>query len=96
MSAGADRLDGPQLEVRDRAGVEEELLGEAVAAARRKAEHVAAAAGRVLGRVVAVTEAASGFPLDRSMSANYGGPDLTPADAEIVATVRVVFELPDG
>jgi uncharacterized protein len=96
MSAGADRLDGPRLEVRDRAGVEEELLGEAVAAARRKAEQVAAAAGRVLGRVVAVTEDASAFPMGERMSASYGGPDLTPADAEIVATVRVVFELLDG
>src|SRR5215218_875669 len=49
MSAGADHLDGPRLQVREREAVAEALLGEAVEAARRKAEHIAAAAGRRLG-----------------------------------------------
>jgi uncharacterized protein YggE len=43
--------------VRDRLPVIEELLGEAIGAARRKAERVADAASRSLGGVVAVEEA---------------------------------------
>ena len=56
MAAGADRLNGPNLEVGEREAIAEELLGEAVAAARRKAERIAEAAGRRLGHVVSVTE----------------------------------------
>ena len=98
MSAGADHLNGPELRVKDRPAVAEELLGEAVQAARRKAEHVAAAAGRRLGRVVSVSEDADGGVTPRLMSAraDRGGPELEPADAEIVASARVVFSLEDS
>jgi uncharacterized protein YggE len=98
MSAGADRLDGPALRVQDRPAVEEALLGEAVAAARRKAEHVAAAAGRRLGRVVSVAAEPQGaVPMARAMSVSseYRGPELEPQDAEVSATVRVIFALED-
>jgi len=97
MSAGADHLNGPELRVEARPAVAEELLGEAVHAARRKAEHVAVAAGRRLGRVVSVYEhpdRAMGGRL-MSMRAERGGPELEPADAEIAASVRVVFALED-
>ena len=56
MSAGADRLEGPALEVRAATAIGEELLADAVAAARREAERIASAAGRRLGRVVSVAE----------------------------------------
>jgi len=96
MSAGADHLDGPRLEVRDREAVAEALLGAAVEAARRKAEHVAAAAGRRLGAVVSVAESDELHPRGELMSARVaGGPELAPADAEIVAGVRVRFALED-
>jgi uncharacterized protein len=98
MAAGADHLNGPRLQVRDQAAVAEALLGEAVAAARRKAEHVAAAAGRRLGRVVSAVAVPDGaVPVARLMSAHseYGGPELNPEDAEITATVRVRFALED-
>jgi uncharacterized protein YggE len=41
IAAGVDRLSGPRFSVRDRSPVIEELLGEAIEAARRKAERVA-------------------------------------------------------
>jgi uncharacterized protein YggE len=98
MSAGADRLNGPNLEVRQREAIAEELLGEAVAAARRKAERIAAAAGRRLGHVVSVTEDEDIRPYRASavlMSAggDHDGPDLAPSDAEIRVAVHVVFAL---
>jgi uncharacterized protein YggE len=96
MSAGADRLNGPNLEVRDREAIAEELLGAAVAAARRKAERIAAAAGRRLGQVVSVAEGSDLRPFANAsvlMSHSGEGPDLEPADAEIQATVQVVFAL---
>jgi uncharacterized protein YggE len=98
MSAGADHLNGPRLQARDQAAVAETLLGEAVAAARRKAEHVAAAAGRRLGRVVSVAAEPDGaVPRATLMSARAerGGPELSPEDAEITASVRVRFALED-
>ena len=56
MSAGADRLRGPLLRVSGQEAIAEELLRDAVAAARRKAEHLAQAAGRSLGPVISVAE----------------------------------------
>jgi len=97
MDAGADHLRGPSLEVAGQPQIEEELTGAAVAAARRKAEHVAAAAGRTLGRVVSVAEAEEGHrPIVRAAlasSGGYEGPELSPGDADVAVSVRVVFAL---
>jgi uncharacterized protein len=100
MSAGADQLNGPTPQLQDEPAVAEALLGEAVGAARRKAEHAAAAAGRRLGPVVNVQESSGdGFPraeiVGMRASRAYDGPELTPGDAEITATVRVRFALED-
>jgi uncharacterized protein YggE len=99
MSAGADQLNGPTPRLRDETSEAEALLGEAVEAARRKAEHAAAAAGRRLGPVVSMREEPTdGFPRAELMSAHasgYGGPELAPEDAEITASVRVTFALED-
>jgi|SRR5215211_6503422 uncharacterized protein YggE len=100
MSAGADQLHGPTLRVRDEPAVAEALLGEAVQAARRKAERAAAAAGRRLGPVVNVQEEPGEgfFPRGEPMSMRTGGhdgPELTPEDAQVTATVRVRFALDD-
>ena len=56
MAAGADRLHGPRFEYDDADGVRGELLGEAVADARGKAERLAAAGGRRLGAVRQIEE----------------------------------------
>jgi uncharacterized protein YggE len=102
IAAGVDRLSGPRFSVRDRLPVIEELLGEAVGAARRKAERVADAASRSLGGVVAVEEAPD-EPWDHGsfedekvvepMSASAPPFDLQPAQVTLSASVRVTFSL---
>lgn len=103
IAAGVDRLSGPRFSVRDRSPVIEELLGEAIEAARRKAERVAEAASRSLGGVVAVEEApherwddAGWFEEEETvelMSASPARVDLQPAQVTLSASVRVTFSL---
>jgi uncharacterized protein YggE len=103
IAAGVDRLSGPRFSVRDRLPVIEELLGEAIGAARRKAERVADAASRSLGGVVAVEEApderwedSGSFEEEKAvelMSASAAPFDLHPAQVTLSASVRVTFSL---
>jgi uncharacterized protein len=103
IAAGVDRLSGPRFSVRDRLPVVEELLGEAVGAARRKAERVAHAASRSLGGVVAVEEAPYGRWDDEGLfegekivelaSASGARFELQPAQVTVSASVRVTFTL---
>jgi uncharacterized protein len=96
MAAGAEQLRGPALEVRDRDTVAEGLLEEAVAAARRKAEVIAKAAGRPLGGVLSVAEEETErlYPMARTAAFRAdAGPELAPADEEVAVAVRVVFAL---
>jgi uncharacterized protein YggE len=99
MSAGADRLNGPALEVGQRSTIAEELLADAVGAARRKAERIASAAGRRLGQVVSVAEDSEGGGYLRSVAMSAGSgweqPELEPSEAQIGAAVQVVFALED-
>jgi uncharacterized protein YggE len=94
MSAGADRLRGPQFEYHDAVEVGEELLAEAVADARRKADRLAAAAGRRLGAVRAIEER---VPFDEfedavgKMSAD--APEVRPREQLVTASVKVAFQL---
>jgi uncharacterized protein len=103
IAAGVDRLSGPRFSVRDRSPVIEDLLGEAIEAARRKAERVAEAASRSLGAVVAVEEAPHGrwdddgsFEEEEDVeltSASSPRVDLQPAQVTLSASVRVTFSL---
>jgi uncharacterized protein len=94
MAAGANRLHGPWFEYEGAEDARVGLLGEAVADARRKAEHLADAAGRRLGPVRAVTEQTD----DRYAMASLetaSAPDVRPREQSVTATVRVVFRLQD-
>jgi uncharacterized protein len=108
IAAGVDRLSGPRFSVRDRSPVIEELLGEAIDTARRKAERVAEAASRSLEGVVAVEEApharwddAGSFDGEASVAfrgassapADLPPADLRPAQVTLSASVRVTFSL---
>jgi hypothetical protein len=95
MAAGADRLHGPRFEYDDAEGVRRELLGEAVADARAKAERLAAAGGRRLGPVRQIQEAGpERVPgPQRVMAAE--APDVRPSELTVTATVTVVFALTD-
>jgi uncharacterized protein YggE len=97
MAAGADRLHGPRFEYERESEVRGELLGEAVADARAKAERLAAAAGRRLGRVDRIEETGPEHvpgPV-RAMAATAEPPDVRPRELTVTATVRVVFALDD-
>jgi uncharacterized protein len=90
MAAGADRLHGPRFEYEGERAAREELLGEAVADARRKAERLAAAAGRRLGAVRSIDESDDREIIAMSAS---GGPDVRPREQQVTASLTVVFEL---
>jgi uncharacterized protein len=96
MAAGADRLHGPRFEYDQASEVRGELLGEAVADARGKAERLAAAAGRRLGPVQQIEEAGADRTIAsaRTMAATVE-PDVMPRELTVTATVRVVFALDD-
>jgi uncharacterized protein YggE len=95
MAAGADRLHGPHFEYEDERTARGELLGEAVDDARRKAERLAAAAGRRLGAVREIEETSSDLvPLAEPVALRaVGAPDIRPRDLTVTATVKVVFAL---
>jgi uncharacterized protein len=95
MAAGADRLHGPRFEYDDAEGVRRELLAEAVADARGKAERLAAAGGRKLGAVRAIEEAGPERVPGSVRMAAVEAPDVRPRELTVAATVIVTFALAD-
>jgi uncharacterized protein len=108
MEAGADQLRGPHPQLPDPAETIDALLAEAVAAARRRAEGMAAAAGRRLGRVLSVSDrrAESDDEFDQELrigSRMSGGgadyddsvPPVIPRPQRLSVAVAVVFGLVD-
>jgi len=98
MAAGADRLHGPRFEYDDADEVRNDLLGEAVADARAKAERLAAAAGRELGAVRAIDESGpERSPRSFRMAAEtvVEAPDVRPRELTVTAQVTVTFALAD-
>jgi uncharacterized protein YggE len=94
MSAGADRLRGPRL-LYDAAGaVRTELLTDALADARGKADRLAEASGRRIARVRSIIEDES-YHGAVELASMSDGPDIRPRSATIEASVRVVFALED-
>jgi uncharacterized protein len=98
MAAGADRLHGPRFEYDDADEVRRELLAEAVADARGKAERLAAAAGRKLGAVRRIEESGpERWTGDRALAAAtiVDTPDVRPRELTVTARVSVTFALTD-
>jgi uncharacterized protein YggE len=92
MAAGANRLHGPRFEYEVEEAVRSDLLAEAVAHARRKAERLAEAAGRRLGPVRSVEESQQREVVEAVAAA---GPDVRPRDQTVTASLEVVFGLED-
>ena len=104
--AGVDEVRGPRLSSDAAAGVALELLEEAVADARARAERLATAAQRALGRVVAVEER----PLSRyddddddviavAASGKMSGGasfEIAARPLQVAVRVRVVFAFADA
>jgi uncharacterized protein YggE len=94
MASGAQRIDGPQLSIADRAAIELDVLEEAVADARRRAERLAAAAARRLGPIVSID--ARGYRVYQHLRSSRGEVvPVEPGDLDISASVTVVFALAD-
>ena len=95
--AGANRVDAVNFGVRDRASLEAVARREAVAAARRRAELYAEAAGVRLGAVLHVEDLDGGAPVvvgyrKEAMAADAGGgAGLRPGRVSVSASVAVGF-----
>lgn len=103
LDAGAIRLDGPAFEIAERSVVVDELLAEAVVAARATAERMAGAAGRSVGAAVRIDDSPAapqagwtGYAQRvQAMAAPADAPPLAPEAHELEVAVSVTFELLD-
>ncbi len=93
MAAEADRLHGPQFVLDAPEAVQEELLVEALAAARRKAERLAEAAGRGLGRVISIEEQGPHRAGGDVRAMAVEAPDIRPGDQTVRTAVTATFAL---
>lgn len=92
--SGATSVYGPSFAVDDTVEAEEGLIGQAIKNAKEKAEVIANASGRKLGKVKSVTEGYSSPGLYPVMErASGGGASLEPGSQTVSKTVTVVFEL---
>jgi uncharacterized protein YggE len=90
VAAGADSVSGPSLSRGDTDALYRDALKKAVAAARTKAESLAAASGLTLGRITAVSESgAEPVPVFSAGKADATG--IEPGTQQITATVTVTF-----
>jgi uncharacterized protein YggE len=97
VDAGANSVNGIAFGLSDDSeGLDEALRG-AVDDARDKAEVLADAAGSGLGRVVSITETASGFPppvyYDEAAAADGGATPVIPPEVETQVSVTVTWSL---
>jgi len=92
--AGATNINGPQFSMDETTDIENSLLGEAIANARKKAELVAKGANKKLGEIIAISEGANvaqGMPIYLSNGGGGGGAEA--GTATVQKTVTVIFEL---
>jgi hypothetical protein len=94
---GANNVYGPNFRIDDTSKAEEALFDEAIKNAREKAEIIAKASDRELGKVVSVTEGTSNYgvyPLSARMEGAGGaGFPMEGGSTTVSKSVTVVFEL---
>ena len=96
VDAGANTLSGPSLTRGDTDALYRQALRAAYTDARAKAETLAAASGRTLGRVTAIVEGAQGsvpVPLAAAQDAARSSVEIAPGTQSIDASVSVTFAL---
>lgn len=95
--SGATSVSGPNFSIEDTKTNDAELLTQAIADAKSKAQAMAKAGGRTLGRMVTVTEGSSSQPYP--LYAAIGKTDsststpIEPGTQTLTKTVTVIFEL---
>lgn len=87
------QVSGPSLSVDDTGGAETDLLVNAVEDAREKAEKVAVASKRKLGKVLTINEAGRVYPVYSMEAGLKTAAPVEPGSTEMAKTVTVVFEL---
>jgi uncharacterized protein YggE len=93
VGAGANNVDGPNLDTSNKDALYADALKQAVANARTKAQAIASAAGSTLGSLVRVREGGSAEPLPVFAAAKAAGTSV-PIEAgtqKIQATVTVTY-----
>lgn len=93
--SGATSVYGPSFALDDTQEAEADLVDQAIKNAREKAEAMAKASGRKLGKVVTVSEGASSPPGIFALSerGGGGGAPIEPGSQTVSKTVTVTFEL---
>ena len=94
VAAGATNVYGPSLSRSDADALSKQALGKAFADAKERAEVLAEAAGRSLGRVTAMVEGGSApVPIFAKAGAATDSTSIVSGPQETAASVSVTFEL---
>lgn len=96
VAAGATNVFGPSLSLSDADNLYREALKKAVADAKQRAELLAGAAGRGLGRVISITEGGVNTPVPvfaKAEAADGGGAPVEPGTQQTSASVSITYEL---
>ena len=93
VRAGANNVDGPSLDTADKASLYNAALKKALAAARVKAQAIAAATGLTLGSVLKVQEGGAPTPIayGEALAARAAAPPIEAGTQKIDASVTVTF-----
>ncbi len=94
-ASGANNVYGPNFTIDEENTMESDLLNQAVKNASTKAESVAQANGKRVGKIVAIVEGGAENPVYpmRDMLNSTGGAALMPGSTTVSKTVSVTFEL---
>jgi hypothetical protein len=96
VSAGANSVDGPSLDVASQSAIYRTALKRAVTDARAKAAALAAAGGFKVGRVLAVSEQSTSTPISFGQAPKSASDTPTPVAAgtqDVTADVQVEFSI---
>lgn len=94
---GATNVYGPNFSLENTDKFEDELLKQAIENAKEKAQKIASATDRKLGKIISVSEGYSSYspiyPAFRGDAGGGGGVPIEPGSQTVSKTVTVVFEL---
>jgi uncharacterized protein YggE len=95
VTAGANTVGGPTLDVAGRDALYRQALKKAVDDARAKAEALAEAGGFAVGQVSTVTEQSAGAPgpVFDAVAAKSSGTPIEPGTQDVAADVTVAFRI---
>jgi uncharacterized protein YggE len=94
VGAGANQVSGPSMSSSNAEELYRQALAKAVDEARARAQVLARAAGRAVGEIVSISEAASASPLPYAERAALdSATPIVPGEQDTTATISVTFSL---